>query len=217
MKHGLANLDEPRPDNRKTGLRAACNVLSTHLGIPKVERWAAPLVRANLLPRTGEGFCADDAVMLLLAVMASLTPPDDGERVIDLHGAVLAEAILVSEISITGMSSHERCNAETLLNLPATPGDVLASDIEEIAAGYPGCVADISVGLGVPEVLIESAAPPSGALRQHYRLVYRGDTEAGADGMETWNKVSGAVLRSLAAVMHGTVRPAAESHSTAVH
>lgn len=40
MKHGLANLDEPRPDGRRTGLRAACNVLSTHLGIPKVERWA---------------------------------------------------------------------------------------------------------------------------------------------------------------------------------
>ena len=56
MKHGLANLDEPRPAGRRTGLRAACNVLSTHLGIPKVERWAAPLVRANLLPRTGEGF-----------------------------------------------------------------------------------------------------------------------------------------------------------------
>ena len=155
--------------------------------------------------------------MLLLAVMGSLTPPDDAERVIDLHGAVLAEATLISDISITGMSSHERCNAETLLKLPATPGDILASEIEDIAAGYPGCVADISVGLGVPEVLIESAAPPSGALRRHYRLVYRGDTEAGADGMETWNKVSGAVLRSLAAVMHGTVRPAAESHSTLVH
>lgn len=217
MKHGLANLDEPRPDDRRAGLRAACDVLAACLGVPRIERWAAPLVRANLLPRTGEGFSADDAVMLLLAVMGSLTPPDDGERVIDLHGAVLAEASLISDISITGMSSHERCNAETLLNLPATPGDVLAADIEEIAAGYPGCVADISVGLGVPEVLIESAAS-SGTLRQHYLLRYCDNPEADRPvGMETWNKVSGAVLRSLAAVMHGTVRPAAESHSTAVH
>ena len=55
MKHGLANLDEPRPDNRKTGLRAACNVLSACLGVPEIERWAASKGsrRVRLIPRVG--------------------------------------------------------------------------------------------------------------------------------------------------------------------
>ena len=56
-------------------LRELCNLLGETLHLPGVGRWAAPLVRRILLPRSGCEVNALD-VALLLAVVAAPRPAD---------------------------------------------------------------------------------------------------------------------------------------------
>ena len=64
-----------------TTLRELCSAAGDALHIPGVERYAAPLVRESLLPRSREEVGARDTAILLLAVAAAACPGDAVEVV----------------------------------------------------------------------------------------------------------------------------------------
>ena len=70
-----------------TTTRDLCGAIGSALHVPGVKRWAAPLVRAALLPRAGSEADAGDAAVLLLAV-AGAPDPEDAPRVVAGLGAL---------------------------------------------------------------------------------------------------------------------------------
>lgn len=68
-------------------IRELCSVIGSALHVPDVQRWAAPLVRAGLLPRAGAEVDVSAAAVLLLAVAAA-PDPKDAPRIVAGLGAL---------------------------------------------------------------------------------------------------------------------------------
>ena len=64
-----------------TTLREFCRATGAAFHVAGVERYAAPLVRAGLLPRSREEASEQDAALLLLAMVAAARPGDAVEVV----------------------------------------------------------------------------------------------------------------------------------------
>ena len=163
----LTALDEGSVQReRRPGVRAACNVLSTHLGVPKVECWAAPLVRSGLLPRMHEGFTAQDAAILLLTVLGVPDPSQAAPR-----SAALTHTMLIETWEITDNDAGQwraKFGTEALLAQPATPCEAIARDLEDMAVNASaGTIQKITVRQDETAVIFKCAG-----LQKHFLLCY---------------------------------------------
>jgi len=67
-------------------VKKACKILEPLLGIPRLDRWAAPLVSEGLLPSENKIISDHEGAILLGAVLASHTP----DMVVESAGAILS-------------------------------------------------------------------------------------------------------------------------------
>ena len=102
-------------------LRELCNLLGETLHLPGVGRWAAPLVRRILLPRSGCEVNALD-VALLLAVVAAPRPADAACVVVTLAELPL-EFVDRKVSSGAGALSSDLLEAINVARLAAAHGE----------------------------------------------------------------------------------------------
>ena len=109
-------------------IRDLCAVIGSALHIPDVQRWAAPLVRAGLLPRARSEADASDAAVLLLAVAAA-PDPKDAPRVVTGLGTL---PLLCLERNDGGLALEKWAppTDEDLLLVSPDPGHAVAWAIE---------------------------------------------------------------------------------------
>ena len=70
-----------------TTIAAIARIVSAHVGVAAVERWAEALHATDMLPGLDEAVGPESAATLLLAVMAALTPDQASAAVATLRGA----------------------------------------------------------------------------------------------------------------------------------
>lgn len=194
-----------RPGLRLGGsVQTVCNVLSIHLGIPSIERWAAPLVNLGLLPGTSGGFTTSDAAILLLTVMGAPDPSRAEDRAFELADALLVE---IWEVSDTDTGQRRvRFDEQALLAQPVTASDCIAMDLEEMVLNASdGGIEGITVRQDTVGVVIKYAR----AKKQHFLTCYGAPLEDVPPlGLGVSVSASAAVLRSLVSAMDGQVRAA---------
>ena len=154
-------------------IRDLCAVIGSALHIPDVQRWAAPLVRAGLLPRAGAEADASDAAVLLLAVAAA-PDPKDAPRVVAGLGAL---PLLCLERNDGGLA-FERWTPPTeedLSLMSPNPEHALAWAIDSVSvpAGTEGKLqfGRLRIEEGGVNALLHGWVFFGGAMRE-YRAIY---------------------------------------------
>ena len=154
-------------------IRELCTVIGSALHIPDVQRWAASLVRAGLLPRAGAEADASDAAVLLLAVAAA-PEPKDAARVVAGLGAL---PLLCLERNDGGLALEKWAPAteEDLSLVSPDPGHAVAWAIESVSMP-PGTEGKFEFGRlrieeGGVNALLHGWVHFGGVVRE-YRAIY---------------------------------------------